>query len=270
MCVMNFKNITTSQTVLHKPTTSRWWFWISLVICLSLLQEATTFAPHPSLSTGTSSASRLCMAENNPFNQVKSSFLETFGMGKPKFLEPRLTRTIEDPSPSIFEEDDGVKGFASFLPSFGGFGGKPNDEAAPIPVPTSTNSDDKNKFGMAQRLESIKCVAIGAISGGIAVAPVAYYHYLGNLAQWEFTTDVSSLQAALFAIVYRYAVREDENPMLNSGVVGAFVLVRTLSNIGVSKTCSAIPLQCEYLYCNCYRNRNRDVCVLVLLLSRRS
>jgi hypothetical protein len=191
------------------------------------------------------------MGENNPFDQVKSSFLETFGMGEPK-LEPRSTKAIEGPSPFY--------PFTSFLSSFRGLGGESYDEAEP----TSSNSDDDDdgdsKFGMAQRLQSIKCVAIGAISGGIAVAPVAYYHYLGNLAQWEFTTDMSCLQAALFAIVYRYAVREDENPMLNSGVVGAFVLVRTLSNIVVSKTCSSIPLQCKYIptdcvNCNSYRSR---------------
>jgi hypothetical protein len=189
------------------------------------------------------------MADDNPFNKVKSSFLESFGMGEPK-LEPRSTRPLEDPPLSLFEDDDDKKmGFSSFFPSFGGFGGTSNQDAAPIPEPTTTNSDDdvdqNDKFGMAQRVESIKCVAIGALSGGIAVAPVAYFHYLGNLAQWEFTTDMASLQAALFAIVYRYAVREDDNFMLNSGVVGAFVLVRTLSNIVVSKTCSAIPLQCE-------------------------
>jgi hypothetical protein len=214
-----FKNDNTSSNIqyfkkypIQKTNNIKMVARISLVVIWLWLRVATAFAPHQSL-TGTSSspsASHLCMADDNPFNKVKSSFLETFGRGEPKF-EPRSTRPIEDPPLSLFDDDD----------------------------------DDK--FGMAQRLESIKCVAIGAISGGIAVAPVAYFHYMGNLAQWEFTTDMASLQAALFAIVYRYAVREDDNPMLNSGVVGAFVLVRTLSNIVVSKTCLAIPLQCEFV-----------------------
>jgi hypothetical protein len=116
------------------------------------------------------------------------------------------------------------------------------------------DDDDDNKFGMAQRIESGKSLVVGALAGGIAVSPVAYLHYMLllppaggaglGLAQWEFTTDMGSLQAALFAIVYRYAIRGDTNPMLNQGVIGAFVLVRTLSNIQVSNSCVAIPLQC--------------------------
>jgi len=55
---------------------------------------------------------------------------------------------------------------------------------------------------------------------------------------------MGSLEAALFAIVYRYAIRGDENPMLNQGVVGAFVFVRTLSRVQVPRYCSAAPLSC--------------------------
>lgn len=121
---------------------------------------------------------------------------------------------------------------------------------------TSDNDDDDdddiNKFDMAQRIESLKSVVLGALSGGVAVTPIAYLHYVvlatneaSSIAQWEFVTDMSSLQAALFAIVYRYAVRAgDNNPMLNQGVVGAFVLVRTLANIHVTDTCQSIPLRC--------------------------
>mmetsp|Transcript_52366 Transcript_52366/g.126711 ORF Transcript_52366/g.126711 Transcript_52366/m.126711 type:complete len:331 (-) Transcript_52366:2383-3375(-) len=101
------------------------------------------------------------------------------------------------------------------------------------------------KFDMEQRVESLKSVVLGALAGGIAVSPIAFFHYVGNLPQWEFVTDMSSLQAGLFAIVYRYAARNgDDNPMLNQGVVGAFVLTRTLSNVQVSNTCQAIPLRC--------------------------
>mmetsp|Transcript_13451 Transcript_13451/g.37849 ORF Transcript_13451/g.37849 Transcript_13451/m.37849 type:complete len:274 (-) Transcript_13451:104-925(-) len=114
-----------------------------------------------------------------------------------------------------------------------------------------TGSNDVNKFDMAQRIESLKSVVLGALAGGFSVTPVAYLHYVffasgaGSTAQWEFATDMSSLEAALFAIVYRYAVRaNDNNPMLNQGVVGAFVVVRTLSNIRVTDTCQSIPLRC--------------------------
>lgn len=116
----------------------------------------------------------------------------------------------------------------------------------------STNNDDKNdddgdKFSMAQRLESIKCVIVGALTGGVAITPVAAIHDIvvqSSVPQWEFDTDTGSLEAALFAIVYRYCVRTDINPMLNQGVIGAFCLTRTISRIHVPSYCSAIPLNC--------------------------
>ena len=114
-------------------------------------------------------------------------------------------------------------------------------------------SDDGDKFSFGQRIESIKCVAVGALSGGIAVTPLTAIHDIllgpemnNGVAQWEFDTDMGSLESALFAIVYRYCVREDENPMLNQGIIGAFILVRTLSRIRVPSYCSAAPLDCEY------------------------
>ena len=75
---------------------------------------------------------------------------------------------------------------------------------------------------MFQRIESIKTAALGAISGGIAGAPFVALHDVPayGLATWEFDTDMGALQGALFAIVYRYCVREDDdNEMLNMGVV---------------------------------------------------
>ena len=118
----------------------------------------------------------------------------------------------------------------------------------------NNNNNNRNKredkFSMTQRIESVKCVVVGALSGGIAVTPVSYLHAIiwsqsnQALAQWEYWTDMSSLQAALFAIVYRYAIRDDTNPMLNQGVIGAFVIARTMTSIQVSDSCTAIPLTC--------------------------
>lgn len=104
----------------------------------------------------------------------------------------------------------------------------------------------QGKFGPLQRLESVKAGVVGALAGGIAVAPITFVHHLGNLAAWEFNTDMASLQAAVFAIVYRYAVREgDNNPMLSQGVVGGFLFVRALTGINISPLCSAAPLDCK-------------------------
>jgi hypothetical protein len=141
----------------------------------------------------------------------------------------------------------------SIVSKFGNSGGltsEPQDNGSSLPSPPEDDYDDI-KFSMAQRIESAKCLAAGALGGGLAVAPVTYLHSAmvssNVMAQWELWTDMASLQAALFAIVYRYVVREDENPMLNQGVIGAFVLARTLLAIQVSETCTAVPLICKYL-----------------------
>ena len=44
-----------------------------------------------------------------------------------------------------------------------------------------------------------------------------------------------------------FQIREDENPMLNQGIIGAFVLVRVLSKIRVPSYCSYAPLDCELI-----------------------
>jgi len=109
------------------------------------------------------------------------------------------------------------------------------------------NSDD-NKFGMEQRIDSGKSLLLGLIVGSVGQAPVSFFHDIiagsGGLAQWEFDTDSAALEAGLFAVVYRYCIRQDENEQLNQGVIGAFVLVRTLSRLSVPSYCSAVPLNC--------------------------
>jgi hypothetical protein len=117
------------------------------------------------------------------------------------------------------------------------------------------SDDDVSKFGFGQRIESVKCLALGAVAGSLALAPfsligdVFFLNVLApiqtnGVAQWEFDTDMSALQAGLFAIVYRYCIREDENPQLNQGVIGAFVVTRALSRVVVSSSCSAVVLNC--------------------------
>ena len=127
----------------------------------------------------------------------------------------------------------------------------------------TANDDDpqtepKNTFSFAQRIESTKSALVGLVAGGVALAPVSFLHnclwfgennlYHNPLGQFEFDTDMGSLEAALFAIVYRYCLRRDdeENPQLNQGIVTAFVLTRTLSQIQVPTYCSAVPLTCEF------------------------
>jgi hypothetical protein len=60
----------------------------------------------------------------------------------------------------------------------------------------------------------------------------------------ELSHDGLAVMLGLFGLVYRYAVRQDSNPQLKQGVVGAFVITRTLSMLQASEECSALPLSC--------------------------
>ncbi|MEM9819398.1 MAG: hypothetical protein AAF827_23770, partial [Cyanobacteria bacterium P01_D01_bin.6] len=44
---------------------------------------------------------------------------------------------------------------------------------------------------------------------------------------------IAALSGSLFALTYRYAIRQDANPQLKSGVVLAFTLVRGLAQVDV-------------------------------------
>ena len=109
--------------------------------------------------------------------------------------------------------------------------------------PTSTTNLLDSKFGFVQRIESIKTLVISSFTGSLVTLPLI----LSNDSSWsqfEFDTDGAALLAGLFGIVYRYTIREDDNPQLNQGVIGSFVLTRTISKVHVPSYCTAIPLNC--------------------------
>ena len=95
-----------------------------------------------------------------------------------------------------------------------------------------------------ERTESAKAGAIAAVSGSLCSAPAALLASTAFTPQWEFATDALAVDLLLFGVVYRYAVRSDDNDMLKQGAVGAFALVRTLSSVRVGDQCSALPLNC--------------------------
>ena len=101
-----------------------------------------------------------------------------------------------------------------------------------------------------ERIESVKAAVLTAVGGSLAAAPVSVVEALANggLAgfdgQWEFNTDMLAVELFLFGVCYRYCVREDGNPMLKQGVVGAFAIERTLSLIRIPASCAALPLNC--------------------------
>ncbi|AFY37879.1 hypothetical protein Lepto7376_1536 [[Leptolyngbya] sp. PCC 7376] len=101
-----------------------------------------------------------------------------------------------------------------------------------------------SRFTDAERLESLKVaiaggVCAGAISLGILVVnrifvfgfEVIALTLASGMATLTLLVNagIAGLSGALFALVYRYAIRQDKNPQLNMGVVLAFTLVRGLA-----------------------------------------
>lgn len=171
-------------------------------------------------------------------------------------------KATSTPIEKLKEQDESL--FASrsesFFDNVTGKGSDNDEVKAPKPIPDQA-SPEENKFTFAQRIESTKTGVVGLLAGGIALTPFAAFHDIlfpgsfipNGIAQWEFDTDMGSIETALFAIVYRYCVREGEetNEMLGMGVVGAFVLVRTLSRITIPKYCTGAPLDCKCLHIIC-------------------
>lgn len=102
----------------------------------------------------------------------------------------------------------------------------------------------------AKRAESGKAAAISLVAGTAGGLP---FLLLGKFfeippgftpAAWELQADGLAVMLLLFGVVYRYAVRTDDNPMLKQGVVGAFVITRSWALIEPPSTCSALPLNC--------------------------
>lgn len=102
----------------------------------------------------------------------------------------------------------------------------------------------------AKRAESGKAAAVSLVAGTAGGLP---FLLLSKFAQippsfseisWEFQADGLALMLLLFGVVYRYAVRDDDNPQLKQGVAGAFVITRSWALITPPATCTALPLSC--------------------------
>ncbi|MDJ0676264.1 MAG: hypothetical protein QNJ36_12910 [Calothrix sp. MO_167.B42] len=122
---------------------------------------------------------------------------------------------------------------------------------------------------IAERIESLKAGTIGGlcllfafgITAGIDflifnpyLQLLSYSHgYVLDL-RWFFSAASAGFSGFLFAIAYRYIIRQDENPHLKSGAVLAFGLVRGLTQIDMSLNLHrplipAISLAMESLLC---------------------
>jgi hypothetical protein len=99
-----------------------------------------------------------------------------------------------------------------------------------------------------ERIESVKAGAVGAIALGLAFAGFSLLHVVGQQTLLAMSEEsliygvgieglvsgaIALLSGFLFGVTYRYIVREDRNPHLKSGAVGAFGLYRGLSQADV-------------------------------------
>ncbi|HEY9877751.1 MAG TPA: hypothetical protein V6D29_04805 [Leptolyngbyaceae cyanobacterium] len=104
-------------------------------------------------------------------------------------------------------------------------------------------------FSDQERIESLKAATLTGLAAGSTAMLILLAHRsheLGwaralasvvtpGLSGWGFWVGsaIALFSGSLFGITYRYAVRQDENPQLKSGVVLAFGLVRGLAQVDV-------------------------------------
>ena len=85
-----------------------------------------------------------------------------------------------------------------------------------------------------ERVESIKAGGLAALTGaGTSTVLVALVSsLLGSPdAAGVLRVAVATVCSFLFGVTYRYIVRNDSNPHLRSGAVGAFALTRSLGQL---------------------------------------
>ena len=124
---------------------------------------------------------------------------------EPLFLSRIVTRSTSNPRKPSFAQVQQPSRTSSVV--------SPRKKSSSSSLKQSENNSESD-FSFAQRIESGKTLVVGLLAGGIALTPFSALHdiFLGGdsvrngLAQWEFDTDMGSIEAGLFAIVYRYCV----------------------------------------------------------------
>lgn len=105
---------------------------------------------------------------------------------------------------------------------------------------------DSSNFSAAERLESLKAGGVAALSCLFGFGAIALGNSLILARRWDFLASlqfreldlnfalrgtIALLGGFLFGVTYRYAIRQDVNPQLKSGVVLAFGLVRAFGQL---------------------------------------
>ncbi|WP_088890468.1 hypothetical protein [Leptolyngbya ohadii] len=100
-----------------------------------------------------------------------------------------------------------------------------------------------------ERLESLKAGIVGKLTAAVVYVPIVLLNQqFGGDSSWRSLLQIDRLpieqfipplvslaivllSGFLFGVTYRYVVRQDENPQLQSGAVLAFGLVRGLAQV---------------------------------------
>ncbi|MGD1952624.1 MAG: hypothetical protein ACFB14_23715 [Leptolyngbyaceae cyanobacterium] len=82
-----------------------------------------------------------------------------------------------------------------------------------------------------ERIESIKAGGVAAFTGAGVSGVLVALASSPTLAAGSLRIAVATVSAFLFGVTYRYIVRNDANPHLRSGAVGAFALTRSLGQL---------------------------------------
>ncbi len=83
-----------------------------------------------------------------------------------------------------------------------------------------------------ERIESIKAGGVAALTGtSLGTLLLGLRPSLLNSNAYVLHIAVATVSAFLFGVTYRYIIRNDSNPHLKSGVVGAFALTRSLGQL---------------------------------------
>lgn len=103
-----------------------------------------------------------------------------------------------------------------------------------------------SRFTAAERIASLQAAVVGGFCAGFVsliilvanrILTIGTNFNVLNLLTGMATLTllvngaIAGLSGALFALTYRYAIRTDKNPQLNTGVVFAFTLVRGLAQV---------------------------------------
>mmetsp|Transcript_8307 Transcript_8307/g.14894 ORF Transcript_8307/g.14894 Transcript_8307/m.14894 type:complete len:256 (-) Transcript_8307:34-801(-) len=117
-----------------------------------------------------------------------------------------------------------------------------------------TDSEPSRKLGELLGEERYESIKTGIVAIASCVVPEAIVGWLDPdrlTPRWEFQLDVLALQVLLFALVYRYAVREgDDNPMQRLGIIAAFVIPRAFFMVELPQECLPGPITCGPYWLN--------------------